>query len=569
MKIVANLKTSAKIYMLITFMGLFLLIVGFVGVYSAKTLSHEMTIMYKQSVIPIELLGEVRLLSKDSESKLLEIILASDSLQQQTIIQKIQDNTSKINKLQQEYKNGEVDKYQQEKLDQLEKGLIDYRNARQEIIKLATIGKQKEALDLYNMSTPIFSKVTEIRHDLINYSQQMAEQTNNNGLSNTGLAEKLIVTATVCTIILAFIFGWVIVRLIARPLTELVVKVREIANGNLNHKVKVNAKDEIGQLGVEFNVMLESLRRLIGQVILTTGQVAASSEELNASADQAAQASSQVSASITDVALGAERQFKWIGQTLDSVEKMSANIRQIAIYTVGVATNSDKATNTAEGGKQAVETVVNQIENIEKAVNTSAEVVTALGTRSQEIGQIISTILAIANQTNLLALNAAIEAARAGEQGRGFTVVAEEVGKLAEQSQEAAKYIAVLIREIRNDTDRAVVAMNESTKEVKVGADLVYNAGKSFRDIGTMVNQMSEQVNHISSAIEEIAANSNNIVDAIRDIERVGKDIAGETETVSAATEEQSASMQQIASASQELAKMAEQLRAAATMFRI
>lgn len=79
------------------------------------------------------------------------------------------------------------------------------------------------------------------------------------------------------------------------------------------------------------------------------------------------------------------------------------------------------------------------MENIERAVADSAQLVTKLGDRSKEIGQIVDTIAGIAGQTNLLALNAAIEAARAGEQGRGFSVVAEEVRKLAEQSQEAAR----------------------------------------------------------------------------------------------------------------------------------
>ena len=94
--------------------------------------------------------------------------------------------------------------------------------------------------------------------------------------------------------------------------------------------------------------------------------------------------------------------------------------------------------------------------NIEKTVANSVAVVTKLGERSKEIGQIVENISGIAGQTNLLALNAAIEAARAGEQGRSFAVVAEEVRKLAEQSQEAAKQIANLIGEIQGDTDKAL-----------------------------------------------------------------------------------------------------------------
>ena len=180
---------------------------------------------------------------------------------------------------------------------------------------------------------------------------------------------------------------------------------------------------------------------------------------------------------------------------------------------------------------------------IEQTVTRSSSVVAKLGERSKEIGQIVDTISGIAGQTNLLALNAAIEAARAGEQGRGFAVVAEEVRKLAEQSQGAAKQIAGLIGEIRNDTDSAVVAMNEGTKEVRIGTEVVNNAGQSFRDIYTSVSDVTGQVREISAAIEQMAAGSQQIVSSVKEIDVISKDTSAQAQTVSAATEEQSASM--------------------------
>ncbi|MBP2657756.1 MAG: methyl-accepting chemotaxis sensory transducer, partial [Firmicutes bacterium] len=170
---------------------------------------------------------------------------------------------------------------------------------------------------------------------------------------------------------------------------------------------------------------------------------------------------------------------------------------------------------------------------------------------------------------NLLALNAAIEAARAGEQGRGFAVVAEEVRKLAEQSQDAAKQIAALIGEIQGDTDKAVNAMNDGTREVKVGAEVVNASGKAFQEIADLIYKVSNQIKEISTEIEQMAVGSQRIVESVKQIDTLSKKASGEAQTVSAATQEQSASMQEVASSSQALANLAMDLRQAVGKFHI
>ena len=207
--------------------------------------------------------------------------------------------------------------------------------------------------------------------------------------------------------------------------------------------------------------------------------------------------------------------------------------------------------------------------HIEDSVTNSAQVVTKLGERSKEIGQIVDTISGIAAQTNLLALNAAIEAARAGEQGRGFAVVADEVRKLAEQSQDAAKQISELISEIQGETDKAVRAMAEGTEEVKIGATVVNTAGATFEEIAQVVTDVAEQVREISAVMQELAGSSQQIVLSVREINKLCQDSSGEAQSVSAATEEQTASMEEIASASQSLSRLAQDLQTEISKFRI
>jgi len=202
-----------------------------------------------------------------------------------------------------------------------------------------------------------------------------------------------------------------------------------------------------------------------------------------------------------------------------------------------------------------VEETVAGMKRIAEVVNRSAGTVRALGKSSDQIGEIIGVIDDIADQTNLLALNAAIEAARAGDQGRGFAVVADEVRKLAERTTKATKEIAGMISAIQGDTSGAVASMEEGTREVDSGIALADRAGRSLREIVTMIQNLTDMVSRIAAASEEQSSAS----------EQIAKNV----EAISAVTGETAQGAGQIARAAEDLNRLTENLQQSIRKFSI
>ncbi|MDU4961349.1 MAG: methyl-accepting chemotaxis protein [Sporomusaceae bacterium] len=428
---------------------------------------------------------------------------------------------------------------------------------------------QQVALYMQQAGKPSENSIALAKRLVIAVKDQIRNETENSA-RQAGQLKLLLVIVSLLVAVVAAAVSIYVSRGISLPLAALARTAQEIAAGNLTvADLSSRSNDELGTLAGGFNQMKNDLRTIIQQVVQAASQVATASASLTASAGQSAQAGSLMAEAGSSAAESVSLQIAAVEETALTVEKISANIQQAAANAGMADSKSEQAAAAAVDGSQAVERAVLQIQRLDQTVAAAAVKITELGARSREIEQIIAAISGIAAQTNLLALNAAIEAARAGEHGRGFSVVADEVRKLAEQSQTAAKKITGLISRIQEDTEQAVLAMNQGTGEVKAGVEMVNAAGGTFHTIQALSAEVSGQVKEIAASIQELACSSETMVAAMQSIDAAGQKVAAETQTVSTAIGEQAATVEEIAAASQTLAAMAQELKATAGSFRL
>jgi methyl-accepting chemotaxis protein len=359
-----------------------------------------------------------------------------------------------------------------------------------------------------------------------------------------------------------------------------------IAEGDL--RTTVEPKSDKDVLGTSFQKMVKGLRGLVTELKEGADQIAASSQQIAATSEQAAKNNEtaatgveettstmhEMSANIQNVAKSTRSQASSVTQTSASIEQMAVSTQRIASTAQRLAELSEKAKKAVELGMESVDLSIKGTDDISKTIIRSADTIAALGSRAEDIGDIVDVIDDIAEQTNLLALNAAIEAARAGEQGLGFAVVAEEVRKLAERSAKSTKEIADLISGIQKEAQEAVKLMDRSTQIVDKGVELSRKVGGSLKDIEGNVVEVDKYAREIGAATHEQGSGSTQIAKAAENLREITHEVTSATDEQATAAEQivktmekMRSTIQQNASASVEMASSAEQLRANADHF--
>lgn len=370
-------------------------------------------------------------------------------------------------------------------------------------------------------------------------------------------------------IIIGFLAAFMIAYTVHAPLRRITQGIERASEGDLSIPIPQKSNDELGILANRINKMMTKMAELIGKtqnLIVTIGQ---SNADLLSNSNSCTTLMQDMTSRSGAMSTNAANQAELTSQSRQAINEMSAAVQQLAQNAQEVTSSALTATNKAEDGQKQVGKAIQQIEVISQTVNTSAGIVEGLGNKSQEVGQIVDLITSIADQTNLLALNAAIEAARAGEQGRGFAVVAEEVRKLAEESGEAAKRIAMLINEVQYEANRAVTAMHDGTREVSHGTQIVASAGEAFQQIIQSFSAVNQQIQEMSAASQEMAASAETALYSIQQTHMAADQNAADAQNVKAVAAEQMAGLQEVAASVDRMTVIIEELKVAIAYFTV
>lgn len=431
-------------------------------------------------------------------------------------------------------------------------------------------GKLKEAGDnlKYN-ALPIGEKAKDAMAKLLNVLDKERQDRTDKFQRDIEVSKNVITIMSLIAILLSFLGAIWIIRLIIEPINKLSIGANLISKGDLTQEIKLKSNDELGQLGKAFNKMSNDLRDIIYRIIDSASTLGAASEELLASAQETASSTHQINISVSNISDGATRQSKSIEGATDVVQKLLNKINNVSNYIQDTDERTIKAAENSNSGLNKVEEAVIKIENIQHSATEMSYAIVSLDNYSKEIGKITEVIQNISDQTNLLALNASIEAARVGEHGKGFSVVAEEIRKLAEQSNDSAGSIAILIENIKNESENVMKSMKKSSEDIENGVNAVIVAGDSFRNINREIDHVVKGTNSITKMSEEIQNDAKEITYIMENINEFSQESVAGMEEISSATDEQTSVMESVTEALKNLTDLAEDLQVAVNNFKV
>jgi len=316
-------------------------------------------------------------------------------------------------------------------------------------------------------------------------------------------------------VVVALLISYLIYRMIAQPVAEMLALAQAIAGGDLT---PVDAypdprrKDELARLHAALIQMLENLRDIITGIRRAALQLGSAAEQVQATLHEQVGAANKSAAAVTE--------------TTSTMEELAIIAAQIADRAQEVVEDAAETQQMAQNGAQAVADTVAKLDEIRQANESNVREILTLGRKSRRIGEVMELIDNIAARTRLIAFNAALEAAAAGESGRRFSIVAMEVRRLADNVVESTGEIRERIGEIQAATNALVLASEQEAKRIAEGVARGREARRSLDEILESAESTTTAAEQISLSTRQQRTAAEQVVEAVRSIQADSRAVA-------------------------------------------
>lgn len=535
-----SIKISTRLILLLGFLLVPLVVVGFLGVNGMGSSNDNNRMLYEERLVPLNTLASINRLillaniqahlGTKHDPRLPESIehaghpvtLHTDNIQKfidesnrlWADFLKTQDNERSRPYNEAFAKNKEI--YQNQGLQAMRKMLLE--------------GKYFEANTFIAIDLRIMNEALEKSIDEINHHQtEIAQQAYQVSLTSYRNIRNIVVGSILAGVVISILFGLVIIRSIATPLMNIVERMKDIAEGegDLRQRVDYSGQDELGEVSHWINEFIARVHSIVKQMAENYSLLDSTSKNLMEISQSMSAGVEQMSRQSEMVAAAATEMNQNLLNVSSSMEEMSISVTEVAQKASGASSTVNDA---------------------DASVSQANREVVQLGEEAKTIGKVTETIKSIADQTNLLALNAAIEAAGAGEAGKGFAVVASEVKNLSRKAGDSSEEIKSKITGIQSNVEHTVGSIGELVQKIRT---------------------LNEYSSAIASSVEEQSITSREISRNIEQSTQASNDVTKNINAISVALKDSAQNAHQTSDTSKELKRLSDGLGAIVNKFKI